>query len=233
MQRHWFKRIAYRAIRLMVRLMAVASFRFRSFGSRNMPPEGPVLVCSNHQSHLDPVLVGMVFGRRLNFIARKSLFKFALLRWLIQFLDAIPINRDGMGLEGIKESIRRLRRGEVVLIFPEGTRTTDGELAQLKPGFCALTRRTKAALLPVAIDGAYQAWPRNAKTISFCQIQVFVGEPIHFGDYEQIDDKQLVRELHQRIKTCHLSLRGDHDPLPATSPRQPASSHQAADPRCV
>ena len=146
----------------MVRLMAVASFRFRSFGSRNMPPEGPVLVCSNHQSHLDPVLVGMVFGRRLNFIARKSLFKFALLRWLIQFLDAIPINRDGMGLEGIKESIRRLRRGEVVLIFPEGTRTTDGELAQLKPGFCALTRRTKAALLPVAIDGAYQAWPRNS-----------------------------------------------------------------------
>ncbi len=235
MQRHWFKRFGYRAIRLIVRLTAVALFRFRSFGARNMPAEGPVLVCSSHQSNLDPVLVGMVFGRRLNFVARKSLFEFTLLRWLIQFLDAIPINRDGKGLAGIKESIRRLRRGEAVLIFPEGTRTTDGELGELKPGFCALARRTKAALLPAAIDGAYQAWPRNNKSIRFCQIQVCVGEPIYFSEYEQIDDEQLVTELHRRIKACRESLRGGDDPWPATSPRQstssqPAGSRSAAEP---
>ena len=172
-----------------------------------MPPEGPVLVCSNHQSHLDPVLVGLVFGRRLNFVARKSLFKFPPFRWLIQFLDAIPIDRGGMGLEGIKESIRRLRRGEAVLIFPEGTRTSDGEVADLKPGFCALARRTKATLLPVAIDGAYQAWPKNGWLIRLCRIQVGVGEPIRFEDYEQTDDRQLVQDLQQRILSCHSHLR--------------------------
>jgi 1-acyl-sn-glycerol-3-phosphate acyltransferase len=209
MQRHWIKRVGYRVIRNLARLTAVVLFRFRSFGTPNMPAEGPVLVCSNHQSNLDPVLVGMVFERRLNFVARKSLFGFAPLRWLIQFLDAIPIDRDGMGLEGIKESIRRLRRDEAVLIFPEGTRTNDGEMAELKPGFCALARRTKAALLPVAIDGAYQAWPRNAKTIRFCRIQVRVGLPMYFDDYTEIDDEQLVTELHGRIMACHESLRDD------------------------
>ena len=174
-----------------------------------MPIEGPVLVCSNHQSNLDPVLVGLVFGRRLNFVARKTLFGFAPFRWLIQFLDAIPIDRDGMGLEGIKESMRRLRRGEAVLIFPEGTRTSDGEVSELKPGFCALARRTKAALLPVAIDGAFQAWPKNARVIRFSRIQVCVGKPIYFSDYEQIEDRQLVLALHQRIKACHDSVRED------------------------
>jgi len=207
MQRPWIKRVGYRAIRVFARLTAVVLFRFRSFGAQHMPSTGPVLVCSNHQSHLDPVLVGLVFKRRLNFVARKSLFTFAPLRWLIEFLDAIPIDRDGVGLEGIKESIRRLRRDEAVLIFPEGTRTHDGELQDLKPGFCSLARRTKAALLPVAIDGAYLAWPRNAKTIRLCRIQVHVGPPICFEQYEQIDDERLVMELHRRILAAHQSLR--------------------------
>lgn len=209
MQRHWIKRIGYLGVRMLARLTAVALFRFRSYGSQRMPQAGPVLVCSNHQSHLDPVLVGLVFGRRLNFVARKSLFDITLLGMLIEFLDAIPIDRDGMGLAGIKESIRRLRRGEAVLIFPEGTRSRGGELGKLKPGFCALARRTKASLLPVAIDGAYQAWPRNARMIRLCRIQVGVAEPICFSDYEQIDDRQLVAEVGQRIRACHETLRGN------------------------
>ena len=209
MQRSRIKRAGYGAFRVLARLTAVVLFRFRSFGAANMPATGPVLVCSNHQSNMDPVLVGLVFGRRLNFVARKSLFGFAPFRWLIQFLDAIPIDRDGMGLEGIKESIRRLRQGEAVLIFPEGTRTPDGELQELKPGFCALARRTQATLLPVAIDGAYQVWPKHAKMIHlFRQIQVRVGEPIRFTDYEHIDDSVLVSRLAGRIRQCHESLRG-------------------------
>ncbi len=206
MHRHWTKRVGYRVIRVVARLVVVALFRFRSFGASNMPREGPVLVCSNHQSHLDPVLVGLVFDRRLNYVARKSLFKFAPLRWLIRFLDAIPIDRDGMGLEGIKESIRRLRRGEAVLIFPEGTRTLDGELADLKPGFCALARRTKAVLLPVAIDGAFEAWPRDSALIKLSRIQVRVGTPIEYSDYAKLSDEQLVEDLRGRIVASLESL---------------------------
>ena len=85
----------------------------------------------------------------------------AVMVW-IQSLDAIPIDRDGLGLGGIKESLRRLKRGEMLLIFPEGRRTDDGEVADFRPGFTALAVRSKVAILPVAIEGAFAAWPRCA-----------------------------------------------------------------------
>ena len=120
-----------------------------------------MLVVSNHQSHLDPPLVGVACPRRLNCLARETLFHFAPFRWLINSLDAIPIDREGLGLAGIKESLRRLKRGEMVTIFPEGTRTGDGEIGPFLPGFTALAVRGKAAILPVAIEGAFVAWPRG------------------------------------------------------------------------
>ena len=99
----------------------------------------------------------------MNYLARETLFRFAPLGWLIHSLDAIPIDRDGLGLNGIKESLRRLKRGEMVLIFPEGTRTRDGEMAPFRPGFTVLAARSKAWILPVAIEGAFDAWPRSRK----------------------------------------------------------------------
>ena len=71
----------------------------------------------------------------MNYLARESLFKFAPFRWLIRSLDAIPLDRDGIGIAGLKESLRRLKRGEMVLIFPEGRRTSDGKIASFRPGF--------------------------------------------------------------------------------------------------
>ena len=88
-----------------------------------MPPTGGGLVMSNHQSNLDPVLIGLCCERRLNYVARQTLLTFAPLRWLFNSLDAIPIDRDGTGLGGLKETLKRLKRGELVLLFPEGTRT--------------------------------------------------------------------------------------------------------------
>ncbi|HEX3725061.1 MAG TPA: lysophospholipid acyltransferase family protein, partial [Pirellulales bacterium] len=83
----------YEWLHLVCRLIAVGALRVRCRGRRNVPAKGGALVLANHQSHLDPVLVGMACDRRLNFLARQSLFKFAPLRWLIDSLDAIPIDR--------------------------------------------------------------------------------------------------------------------------------------------
>ena len=115
-------RLWYRVLQTAIQLTGVLAYRVRHTGIRNIPAEGGVLVVSNHQSHFDPPLVGMGSRRRMNYVARDTLFGFAPFRWLIKSLDAIPIHRDGMGLGGIKESLRRLKRGELVLIFPEGTR---------------------------------------------------------------------------------------------------------------
>lgn len=199
------KRAGYNLLHLLSRLAAVLLFRVRCHGRENLPRSGAVLVCSNHQSHLDPVLIGLALDRRLNFLARESLFRFGPFRWLIEFLDAIPIDRDGMGLAGLRESLRRLRRGEMVLIFPEGTRTPNGEILPLQNGFCTLARRSNVTLLPMAINGAYDAWPRRSLLPKPAKIDICVGEPLTPTAIAACDDDQLVKEVEARIRTCHAS----------------------------
>ncbi|MEX0585070.1 MAG: lysophospholipid acyltransferase family protein, partial [Pirellulales bacterium] len=148
-QRSLAARCWYDSLRTICRVFAVILFRIRCFGRERIPAAGGALVLSNHQSHLDPVLVGMMFNRRLNYLARQTLFRFAPFRWLIHSLDAIPIEREGLGIAGLKETLRRVRRGEMVLMFPEGTRSGDGRPRPLKAGFCAVARRAGVPLLPV------------------------------------------------------------------------------------
>ena len=201
------QQVGYAVIRLLARLFGVGLFRLRCFGRQHVPKTGAVLVCSNHQSFFDPILVGLTCDRRLNSLARESLFRVPVLRWWIQFLDAIPIDRDGLGMAGLRESLRRLRRGEMVLIFPEGTRSVDGSVAELQSGFCLLARRGEVTLLPVGIDGAYDAWPRTAICPRLATIRICVGEPIRPEHTREISNEQLVSELQVRIRDCHARAR--------------------------
>ena len=171
------------------------------------PAEGAALVCSNHQSYMDPVLIGAALRRRLNYLARDTLFDFGPFRWLIRWYDAIPIRRDGFGLAGIKATLRRLKDGEAVLLFPEGARTRDGEVSPLRPGFCTLARRGKAALVPVGIDGAFDAWPRWQRLPRTEVIHIHVGQPIPAEAVRTMTDAELVEELERRIRLCHARAR--------------------------
>lgn len=162
---------------------------------------------SNHQSNMDPVLVGLAAKRRLNYLARETLFGFAPFRWLIQSLDAIAIDREGLGLSGLKETLRRLKRGELVLMFPEGTRTRDGEFAPLKPGFCALARRANVPLVPVAVAGAFEAWPRSRMLPRPSAVRVQFGPPLWPSDIARLDDEALLAEVERRLKECFAMAR--------------------------
>jgi 1-acyl-sn-glycerol-3-phosphate acyltransferase len=185
----------------------VWGFGLRVAGREHWPAEGGGLVCANHQSMFDPPLVGLTCDRRMNYLARDTLFRVPGLSQLIAFLDAIPIDREGGGLAGLKETLRRLKAGELVLIFPEGTRTHDGEVAPLKPGFIAVARRSRVPLVPVGIDGAYQAWPRSAKLPKLGRIAVVIGEPIGPQLIAELADDDLLAELEQRILNCHMQAR--------------------------
>jgi 1-acyl-sn-glycerol-3-phosphate acyltransferase len=197
----------FRFLRLVCRLTAVLVYNVRHTGVSNIPREGGVLVVSNHQSHFDPPLVGMGPDRRMNYVARKSLFGFGPFRWLINSLDAIPIDREKMGLAGIKESLRRLKRGEMVVVFPEGTRTPDGEIHRFRPGFTTLAVRSRAAILPVAIEGAYAVWPRRQKLPRLGHIHVHYGPPILADEVARLDERELLREVERRVRACHALLR--------------------------
>ena len=207
MERTWAQRAVYSALHVVARVLGVLAYRIRCQGHEFEPQSGGVLVCPNHQSFLDPVLVGLTLSRRLNFLARDTLFRVPILGPLIRFLDAIPIDLRGSGLGGLKETLKRLKGGEMVLIFPEGTRTSDGEVQSLKPGFCSIARRSKVPLLPIGIDGAFQAWPRTAKLPTLGRIAIVVGEPISPELLATLTDEQLIAELALRIADCHQRAR--------------------------
>lgn len=207
MQRSLLKRLWYGFLHITCRLLATVLLQVRVSGRRHVPAVGGALMLSNHQSHFDPVLIGLACDRRLNYLARQTLFNFAPFRWLIQSLDAIAIDRDGLGLAGLKETLRRLKRGEMVLIFPEGTRTRDGEVAPLKPGFSALASRAKVPLVPAGIAGAYDAWPRRRLLPSTSTVHIHFGAAILPDEIERLDERALIAEVERRIRACYEQAR--------------------------
>ncbi|PQO41361.1 1-acyl-sn-glycerol-3-phosphate acyltransferase [Blastopirellula marina] len=206
-ERSLAKKLWYDAIRVVARLTGVCLFRIRVFGRENWPTEGGGLVCPNHQSFLDPLLVGLTCERRLNFLARGSLFKFLPFRLLISSLDAIPVEREKSGLAGLKETLKRLKRGELVLIFPEGTRTSDGELQPLKGGFIPMARRGGVPIIPVAVDGAFDAWPRTAKFPRRSVIHIRIAPPISAQMIQDLSDEELLEELERRLEAAFSAIR--------------------------
>src|SRR5439155_22007917 len=134
------QRVGYDVFRVLARSAAIWLYGLRVQGRENWPAAGGGLVCANHQSMFDPPLVGLTCSRRMNYLARDTLFRVPILSQLITFLYAIPIDREGVGLAGLKETLRRLKAGELVLIFPEGTLTHDGEVGPLKPGLLSGAR---------------------------------------------------------------------------------------------
>jgi 1-acyl-sn-glycerol-3-phosphate acyltransferase len=195
-------------LRYTCRLGAVALFHIRCRDRDKVPATGGGIVLSNHQSNLDPVLIGLSFDRRLNYVARKTLFRFAPLRWLMNSLDAIPIDREGGGLEGLKEMLKRIKRGELVLLFPEGTRTPDGEVHAIKPGFCAVARRAGVPIVLVALDGAFDAWPRGRTLPRRSVVHVQFADPLTPAEIAALTDEQLVAEVERRLRACHAAARG-------------------------
>lgn len=169
---HWFcaQLVAYPLFSLW--------FRFRARGAEKIPAEGGALLLINHQSFLDPMLVGLPIPRAVSYLARDSLFRVPFVGWWLSKTHVIPINRESAGTASIRAAVDRLRQGAIVGIFPEGTRSTDGQLGELKPGFLALVRRAKVPVFPVGVAGGAHAMPRGAWFVRPKHCCVVFGDPI-------------------------------------------------------
>ena len=191
----------------MFQILFILVYRMRSFGSHHVPSEGPVVLMANHQSHFDPPVIGICATRQCFYMARDTLFKFKPFSRLIRSLGAIPINRENNPLPGIKATLKCLKRGGIVLLFPEGTRTRNGKIGPLQPGFITLIRRAKATIVPVAIDGAYLAWPRQKKFPGRADIHIRFGAPILPEQAAKLDEAALIGEVDRRIHACLEEVR--------------------------
>jgi 1-acyl-sn-glycerol-3-phosphate acyltransferase len=189
-------------VRWICRIAVMLAFPVRVYGLKNYPIDDGFLICANHQSHLDPVVLGVICPRPINILAKQSLFRFTLLGGFLKMNDAIPIDREASGIGGLKETLRRLKRKESVLIFPEGTRSPDGTLQPLKLGFCPLARRAGAALVPVAIAGSFAAWPRNTRFPRPHRTVAVIGTSITPAEYAELTDEELGMLLESRIQAA-------------------------------
>lgn len=180
----WYQALAHRIFYPVTTTGMVALFSVRTWGYRNVPTSGGLLVVANHQSFLDPVLVGMAVRRRMVYLARKTLFVNPLFSWLIQSFGAIAIDQEKPSTEGIRTALELLKQQEGVVIFPEGERTPHGQMQELKPGVTLLVRRGQVPVLPVGIAGAYEIWPRHVALPHLCPIwsrRACCGRPLHIS----------------------------------------------------
>lgn len=152
-------------------------FGLRIEGRENLITSGPVLVASNHQSYLDPPLIGNLYQTEMVFFARKTLFV-GLGKWLYPQWNAIPIDQDKPDMSSMKTVIRNLKEGWRVLVFPEGARTLDGEIGPAAPGIGMIAAKAGVPIQPVRIYGADKALPRGSAKITFARMTVNIGKPI-------------------------------------------------------
>ncbi|MFK7779523.1 MAG: lysophospholipid acyltransferase family protein [Gimesia sp.] len=181
--------------------------RYQSRGKEFLPADEGGLLLSNHQSFLDPILICLPLKRPVSFMARDSLFRIPLLGPFMRYQFVIPISRRAASSKSFRAAIQNIEQHNIVGIFPEGTRTTDGSVQRFKPGLLALLKRTECTIYPVGIAGAVRALPRGAFFLRPRPIRVVYGEPITLKEIKQYLDRDAGKELleltQQRVTECH------------------------------
>lgn len=190
-RRNWFWLIS----QLIVGAFFAVWLRYRARGVERIPTAGGGLLLANHSSFLDPLLVGLPLRRPVSFLARDTLFSIPVIGRILRHTHVVPLDRDGGGAAGIRETLRRLDEGFLVGVFPEGTRSPDGTLGTFKPGFAALVRRTDLPIYPVGIAGSHRALGKGSRFLKPCRVCVVYGEPF---------PKEMVAALRQRGREAEL-----------------------------
>ncbi len=162
------------------RVMYATYFRWRVCNPERVPLEGPVILASNHASFLDPPLVGSGVKRGINYLARDTLFRFPGIGWLLRRWNCVPVDRDGGGAAGLRAILDRLLAGGAIILFPEGTRTRDGNLQPARSGIGLTVIKSAAAVVPVRVFGTYAAYGRHLKFPRPYRVAVKYGRPMHF-----------------------------------------------------
>ncbi len=194
--------ISYRIGWTLFRAMYATYFRWRVYGAEQVPKQGGVILASNHASFLDPPLVGSALDRDINYLARESLFRFPGIGALLRSWNAVPVDRDGGGAKGLKSILDRLLAGGGIILFPEGTRTRDGQLQPARSGIGLTVIKSTAPVVPVRVFGTYEAYGRKHKLPRPYRVTVVFGAP---QDFEKLRaeaktcDKPRLKEIYQQV----------------------------------
>jgi 1-acyl-sn-glycerol-3-phosphate acyltransferase len=185
----------YRAGYIGCSILAQILFRLRVIGRENFNVEGPAIIAANHQSYLDPPLIGVAYPGELHYLARNTLFKRRLFNWILTEVNAIPVDRDRGDVGALRAVLKLLKDGHRTVIFPEGTRTLTGQIQKARPGIGMIVAKTLVPVIPARIFGSFESWPKNGK-FKPRPITVIVGKPIRFTSEDVASGE---REVYQKI----------------------------------
>ncbi len=188
--------LQYRIAQILIPITAKILFRWKVFGRENIPA-GPVLIASNHLSNYDPPLIGSSIKRGAYYFAKIELFKNRFIGAFLKSVNAFPARRGEADLEAWRTARNILKRGDILIFFPEGTRSLDGEVQPPKPGMGRLAEATNAPVVPTAITGSHRLkdvfWGRAKLRVGF-------GKPMSIADFSDLSDK------HERMDQFSLAV---------------------------
>lgn len=192
----------YRLTWIAARTYYALWHRWRVFNPERVPSTGPVILAANHASFLDPPLIGSGLRRPINYLTRDTLFRFPGFGAYLRALHCVPVDRDGAGAAGLRAILDRLLNGGAIILFPEGTRTSDGSLKPARSGVGLTVIKSDAPVVPVRVFGTFEAWSRHQKFPRPRRVMVKYGEPMDFKalrEEARTCAKPRLKEIYQEI----------------------------------
>ena len=201
-------KFTYHFIHLFIYIITKPLFRYRAFGTQNIPKSGAAILASNHTSYADPFFVGLGVVRRINYLAKKELFSNKFNSYFLRKLfRTIPIDREQMERATLRTIYRLLKTKEILLMFPEGTRSFDGKLQEAKIGIGMIAYNAQAPIIPVYVNGSHDILPRDAKRVHFKRCSVFFGPPVELSQFYQMEkSKELYKTISEKIMEAIAKL---------------------------
>lgn len=205
--------IFYRVIRFICLVICNICFRVRLHGRENIPEEGPFIVASNHVSHLDPVIVAINMPQNLHFMAKDDLLKIRFLGTLLKMVGVFPVKRGYQDPGAVKTALRILKKGKMLMIFPEGGRVDVSNLGKPQMGIGMLAAHSGAPVLPVFIKGSNNALPKGARFFKlFTPIDVTIGRLLEFkSSLNTSNRKQHYAEFSDEVMRAISLLKGSYE----------------------
>lgn len=191
--------IWYLCVRKCLTTVMISVCGVRASGRKHIPESGPTLLVSNHASYYDTIVLGVVQNRMIDFMARSGLF-IPVLGHFIRSMGAFPIQRDGGGAAGIKETLKRLKSAHLIGLFPEGTRTGDGHLQPLRPGIASIARKSSSSIQCAGISGAFEAWPRWQPWPGAYQIHVHYVSTLKPDILKNMTEEQILEQMQAQLQ---------------------------------
>jgi 1-acyl-sn-glycerol-3-phosphate acyltransferase len=196
----------YRMGHALCGTIARIAFQYRAFGLENLIEEGPAIMAANHQSYLDPPLVGITCRNEIYYLARKTLFENKLFGPLISRVNALPVDLSRGDISALRTVINLLKKGHRTLIFPEGTRSLTGQIQRARPGIGMVVAKTLAPVVPMRIFGSFEAWPKGGK-IRPHPITVVIGKPLRFKKEDfAVSNREVYQQISEQVLAAIAAL---------------------------